>query len=172
MTKFLLGISALLSTAWNTVPFLCIVAGTCFGIWPYLLMRAKISGVVALTALATVQFIMLFLASGKKLSQWSEAAWPWIIGAGIVSSLGMLSFLRIGAILPEKDCGGPYGAATMIQVIVFITFNLVQNSGLTPTRILGYILVAGGVYGTYLLYASPVPVPATITHQESLVGHE
>lgn len=140
----------------NSLLFLVFTAGTCFGIWPYFLAKSKLSSTAALAAMAFIQFSILFLMPATKLAEFQNTVWKSLIAAAVISSAGMLCFVRIGVVIPQESLrGGPYAATTFIQVFVFIAINFIQNSErLTPTRLMAYCFVGLGMFGAYLLYTT------------------
>ncbi len=116
----------LLKTLPNDVNFLVGISGTCCGCWIYLFNKSGLHGLVALASLLSVQALFLLTCCTGKFDQLKATNWWMLLGAAFIGGIGMITFTRIGFLLPPSRVSGPYAAATMIQVLVFIGILLAE----------------------------------------------
>lgn len=126
------------------------LAGICFGIYPLLLNRSKISGNLSSVTFTLVVCTLVSLYVGKELRtlftmDWSAVRWPFIVGAGALSAVGMLLLTGVLAEASKDRVGLLIVVMLVVNTAVAAGYQVAMDRGLSLARCAGFALAIAAI---------------------------
>lgn len=119
-----------------------ILAGLLFGIYPLFLSKSRISGnVMGATFSLVVCLTILPFALGE-MKELAMTNWRMLIGAGIVSAMGLMCMTSYLALPDQRQIGLLIILMIITQATVTAVYQVYMDKGISLTRILGFISAA------------------------------
>lgn len=117
-----------------------LVAGFCFGLWPFFLDRSGLTGNVASAIFIGVTFLFLlpFAWLGYS-SPLAKANWTMLVVAAAFSAIGLLCFNRAIIQAPEQEKGSMFLTMIMAQLSMPGIYQIMSIRPIPVSKIAGII---------------------------------
>lgn len=126
----------------DTLQIRALIAGLSFGIWPLVLNRSGLSGFPSVLAIVAVIFIAAFPFSiGDTLrTEWGRVNVWFVIVAGLISTVGMLSFNSMLAKAKPENVSSYIVVMTLVQIAVPAIYQMLLSKGVSFNQAAGIVL--------------------------------
>lgn len=119
------------------------LAGIAFGIWPLLMNRSGLNGNFASLLFTIVILVFVAPFAIGNVPDTSKANWPMLVGAGIISGLGLLAFNAMLTKATVQNVSSLFVIMIVVQISLPAIYDIAINGGMTATKSLGFILALG-----------------------------
>lgn len=113
-------------------------SGILFGLWPLVMSRSGLDGVVSATVFALVQACILLPIGFYVGFPTTSTNWIAAILAGGLSSLGLLAFTDVLVKSPKEDVGRMFVLVIIVQVLIPTLYQFVGTGSITLKQIGGF----------------------------------
>jgi len=114
------------------------LAGVFFGIWPLMMNRSGLTGNVSAVVMTVVSLICVAPFAFSNMGNLASANWFMGIGAGVVASLGIMSFNGMLAKATPQNVSSLFVLMIVVQAATPAMYSIVQNGGMNWTKACGF----------------------------------
>jgi hypothetical protein len=116
------------------------LAGLCWGIWPFLLQRSRLTGDFSSFAFTVVILVCVAPFALKNVGDLSQVNWLMLIGAAICSATGLRSFNGMIEKATSQNLGSLFVLMIVVQISVPAIYDVVSNGGITVSKGIAFVL--------------------------------
>jgi len=125
-----------------------VIAGIGFGIWPLLMSRSGLNGNVMAAVYGVVCLVLIIpfaMRQGMNVEQVLNANWWVIVPAGVIGTIGLLSFNGGLAKANAQELGTFFVLMVVVQIVVPAIYHVVQN-GVSVYKMVGFTFAGLAAY--------------------------
>jgi uncharacterized membrane protein len=117
-----------------------VLAGVFFGVWPLLMNRSGLSGIMSSTVFTAIVLVCLSPFALSSVGQISDANWTMAISAGVVGAFGLYFFNGMLTTATPQQVGSLFVLMIVVQTAIPAMYQVVMTGELTTTRAIGFVL--------------------------------